>query len=143
MNPAPRRRLDDRGVVSAMTAILGFALVLVLALVVDGTGKIRAYSRADALAAEAARAALTAVDTRSTPIQLDVPAAHTAARDYLARSGCPGTVEITSTRTVHVQVRCTEPARIGILGSHYTVTGTATAALDVGTGPTPAARRGR
>ncbi|MCK2255764.1 hypothetical protein [Crossiella sp. S99.1] len=119
-----------------MTAILGFALVLVLALVVDGTGKIRAYSRADALAAETARAALTAVDTRSNPIQLDVPAAHTAARGHLARSGCPGTVEITSARTVLVQVRCTEQARIGLLGSHYTVTGTATAGLDIGTGPT-------
>ncbi|MCO1575194.1 hypothetical protein M8C13_05395 [Crossiella sp. SN42] len=115
-----------------MTAILLTALLLVFALLVDGAGRLRAYSRADAIAGEAARAALTAVDTRSTPIQLDTATAHTTARAYLTRSGCPGTVKITSNRTVRVQVRCTDKARVGLFGSHYTVTGTATAQLDTG-----------
>ncbi|MBB4679448.1 hypothetical protein [Crossiella cryophila] len=136
MTPAARR-FGDEGAVSAMTAILLAALLLVFALLVDGTTRLQALSRADAIAAEAARAALTAVDTRSTPIQLDTTTAHTIAHSYLTRSGCPGTVEITSARTVRVEVRCTAPARTGLVGSHHTVTGTATAQLDIGTTPPP------
>ncbi|GAB3901370.1 hypothetical protein GCM10029964_090060 [Kibdelosporangium lantanae] len=125
--------MNDRGSISVMTAILATALLFVLALVVDGTGRLRAMSRADAVAAEAARAALSAVDTRGTSVGLDVHAAATAARDYLAIAGYPGTVDTDAAGQVHVTVTLDEPARIGLLRSNYHVVGTATARLGVGT----------
>ncbi|TCO61096.1 hypothetical protein [Actinocrispum wychmicini] len=125
--------LDDRGSISVMAAIFFSAALLVLAVVVDGTGRMRAISRADAIAAEAARAAVSAVDTRGGSITVDARAAVAAARDYLAQARTPGSVDIDGTRTVHVTVTFDEPARIGLLHARYHVTGTATAQLGVGT----------
>jgi hypothetical protein len=126
-------RLGDEGSISVIAAVLVPALVLILALVVDGSGKMRAMSRADALAAEAARAAETAVDTRGTTVGIDVNTAVATARSYLQSAGFPGEVTVANARTVNVTVTVDEPAVIGLLGSHYHATGTATAELGVGT----------
>jgi Flp pilus assembly protein TadG len=124
---------EDRGSISIMAAIFFSAAMLVLALVVDGTGKMRALSKADAVAAEAARAALSAVDTRGTTVVIDTRSAAAAAREYLSQAGYPGSVDIGGPRTVRVTVSLNEPAKIGLLHARYHVTGTATAELGVGT----------
>ncbi|MBA0127277.1 hypothetical protein H0B56_17135 [Haloechinothrix sp. YIM 98757] len=117
---------------TVLAAVLLPALLLTLALVVDGAGHARAISQADSTAAEAARAAHTALDTRGATITVDPDAAIAAARTYLARRGHTGTVRLTSSDTVTVTVTVTTPAVIGLLGTTYTATGTATAQLSVG-----------
>lgn len=126
---APR----DAGSVSVMIAVLVPALLLVLALVVDGSARLRAIARADALAAEAARAANTAVDTRSSNVGIDTATAARTASDYFARAGHPGQVTIAGARAVRVTVTVTEPTPIGLLGGSAQATGTALAELGVGT----------
>ncbi|NKQ51991.1 hypothetical protein HFP15_03740 [Amycolatopsis sp. K13G38] len=126
---APR----DAGSVSVMVAVLVPALLLVFALVVDGSARLRAIARADAVAAEAARAANTAVDTRSSNVGVDTVHAARTAADYLARAGHPGQVTITGPRAVRVTVTVTEPTTIGLLGGSAQATGTALAQLGVGT----------
>jgi hypothetical protein len=125
-------RDGDHGSVTVFAAVLLLALVASLALVVDGAGRLHALSRADAIAAEASRAALGAVDTRGSTPQLDRPAALRAANTYLSQAGHPGTVTITSPTTVTVTITITEPAVIPLFGTSYTVTGHATAELGVG-----------
>jgi hypothetical protein len=109
-------------------------LLLMAGLVVDGAGQLRAAGRADRLAAEAARAAVQAADTRGPALTLDQPAAARAARAYLAAAGVTGTVTTTGPRTVQVTV--TVPGHYLILGlvgaADYTATGQAAATLAVG-----------
>lgn len=128
-----RGRPRDAGSVAVMIAILVPALLFVFALVVDGSARLRTIARADALAAEAARAANSAVDTRSPNVVIDTATAARTAADYLARAGHPGQVRITGTRAVRVTVTVTEPAPIGLLGRNVQATGTALAELGVGT----------
>lgn len=123
----------DGGSVSVIVAVLVPALLLVFTLVVDGSAQLRAIARADALAAEAARAAGTAVDTRSSTVGLETVSAARAASEYLDRAGHPGQVTITGPRTVRVTVTVTEPALIGLLGGSTRANGTAVAELGVGT----------
>ncbi|GAA1937820.1 hypothetical protein [Amycolatopsis minnesotensis] len=131
--PIARARPRDSGSVSVMVAVLVPALLLVFALVVDGSARLRAISRADALAAEGARAANTAVDTRSPNVGVDAASAARTAADYLARAGHPGQVTIVGPRAVRVTVTVTEPTTIGLLGGSAQATGTALAQLGVGT----------
>ncbi|MFE0024107.1 hypothetical protein [Amycolatopsis sp. NPDC059021] len=123
----------DAGSVTILVAVLAFALLLVLALVVDGNARTRVIARADALAAEAARAANTAVDTRSPRVGIDTATAARAATDYLARAGHPGQVTIIGPRAVRVTVTVTEPTTVGLLGASRQATGTALAELGIGT----------
>lgn len=125
--------LDDGGSISVFVAVLAVSLVFVVALVADGTDRMRLQAHADAVAGEAARAALTAVDTRNTTIGLDPATATAAARQYLAATGHPGSIHVDPAGTVHVTVTHTEPAEIGLLTPTQTVTGHATAQLAVGT----------
>lgn len=129
----PRDHHPDRGSVSVLVAVLLPALLLVLALVVDGADRMRALARADAVAAEAARAALTALDTRTPQITLDTATARSAAQDALAASGHRGEVAFDGDRTVRVTVSHSEPAVIGLLDPVHHVTGRAEAQLGVGT----------
>lgn len=126
-------RPRDAGSVSVMIAVLVPALLFVLALVVDGSARLRTIARADALAAEAARAANTAVDTRSPQVGIDTATAARTATDYLARTGHAGQVTITGARAVRVTVTVTEPAPIGLLSRSVQATSTALAELGVGT----------
>lgn len=90
---------NDRGSISVFFVVAAFALLLAVGLVVDGGGKIRALQRADAVAAEAARAGAQAVAEapalRGESAQLQPGAARSAAQAYLAAAGVPGTVRIT------------------------------------------------
>jgi hypothetical protein len=123
---------------SVFAAVLIPALLLVLALVVDAADKTRAVVHADALAAEAGRAAASAVDTRGTTLTVNAAAGTAAAQEYLAATGHTGTVDWTPS-AVRVTVAYDQPAVIGLLGSSWHVTGTATVSLTVGTstGETP------
>lgn len=123
----------DRGSVSVLVAVLVPALLLLVALIVDGAGQLRAHARADALAAEAARAAQTALDTRGVTITLDPAAAARAAIAYLHAAGQRGHVTVTGPDTVRVAATVTHPAAIGLTGPVHTATATATAKLGVGT----------
>ena len=51
-----RARNDDTGAVGLMLAVLALGLLAMVGLVVDGAGKARALTRADDVAAAAARA---------------------------------------------------------------------------------------
>ncbi|MGI8311670.1 hypothetical protein [Saccharopolyspora hattusasensis] len=130
----------DGGSVSVLIAVLVPCLLLVFAVLVDGADRLRVLARADAIAAESARAALTALDTRGTAITLDPVHAATAARRYLTTTHHTGTVTLEGAGTVHVTVWHSESAAIGLLWNTHTVTGSATAQLAVGTntpGSTP------
>lgn len=122
----------ERGSVSVLVAVLLPCLLLVLALVVDGADRMRALARADEVAAEAARAALAALDTRGPQITLDPTQARSAAQHVLAASGHHGEITFHG-RAVEVSVTHTEPAVIGLFGPVHRVTGHADAALGVGT----------
>ncbi|QGK70299.1 hypothetical protein GIY23_12880 [Allosaccharopolyspora coralli] len=129
----------DTGSVSVLLAVLVPCLLLVFALVVDGTDRLRAQARADAVATETARAALAAVDTRGPTVTLDRSTATTAARRSLAAAGHTGTVGLDGS-TVRVTVTHQSPAAIGLLWSTHHVTGQATADLTVATS-TPRTQR--
>ncbi|MFE2865187.1 pilus assembly protein TadG-related protein [Embleya sp. NPDC059259] len=77
----------DRGSLAIMLAIMMAVIILLVGLVVDGGGKLRADSKADAYAQEAARAAGQAIDpTKAIPgtaIVVPQQAAETAAGEYL------------------------------------------------------------
>ncbi len=85
---------DDRGVVSSMFAVLGFAIFVSLALVVDGGRQLGALSEARDIADNAARAGSQAVDFelwRDTgrPV-IDQGEAQVRVNDYLATFVIPG-----------------------------------------------------
>jgi Flp pilus assembly protein TadG len=135
---AVNARRPDRGSVTVLAALAGLAMLLMAGLVVDGAGRLRAAGRADRIAAEAARAAAQAADTRRPTLTLDRPAAVRAARRYLAEAGVTGTVTITGPRTVQVAVSVPgHDLILGLLGHpDYTLTRQATASIAVGvTGP--------
>lgn len=136
MNLHTRRKAvrdGECGSVSVFAAVLVPALLLVLALVVDGTDRLRLHDHADAVAAEAARAGATALDTRGPTVTLDRSAALRAAQSSLAASGHTGSTTIDPTGAVHVSVSHREPAPIGLLGSTLSAAGQATAGLGTGT----------
>ena len=121
------------GSISVLIAVLVPSLLLVLALVVDGTDRLRLQDRADAVAAEAARAGATTIDTRGATVTLDRAAALQAAQSALAATGHTGSATIDPAGAVHVSVSHREPAPIGLLGRTLTATGQATAGLGTGT----------
>jgi hypothetical protein len=94
-----RRALgDDRGSMSLFVLITVVALFFVAALVYDGAGRLRALTRAEGAAHEAARAGGQAVDASKAisggGITVDRNAAVAAARTYLSREGASGTVTV-------------------------------------------------
>ena len=62
MNRLRRAHHDDTGTIGLMLAVLALGLLAMVGLVVDGAGKARALTRADDVAAAAARAGAQAVD---------------------------------------------------------------------------------
>lgn len=99
----------ERGGISVFTVIVTAALLtLIGTLLVDGLGRLRAVSRADALATEAARAGGQAVDPARAieggGLRVAPAAAAAAARAYLAREGVTGTVTVSGGSRVTVTV---------------------------------------
>ncbi|MFJ8746791.1 pilus assembly protein TadG-related protein [Embleya sp. NPDC127516] len=117
-SPLPGRRraqgARDEGSISLLFAGVAIAVLLLIGLVVDGGGRLRAVQRADSLAAEAARAAAQAIDPAAAiqdgAVHMSpdpgVPAA--TARAYLARAGASGTVSVGADR-VTLTVTVTVP----------------------------------
>ncbi len=87
----------DAGSVSVLVAVLGFALLLMLGLVVDGGRQLIAYRRAANNAEQAARAgALNPAGLRTGSYILDPAAATAAARRYLSASQPGGQITASS-----------------------------------------------
>lgn len=89
---------NERGEAPLMLVLLIPALFLVLGLVVDGGGKVRANEQATLVAQSAARAGANAGVVQGTGERLviDRPRAVAAARAYLNQSGATGSVRVTA-----------------------------------------------
>ena len=121
---------NDRGSISVFVACSVVGLLLIVGLVVDGGVKVRAAQEADALAAEAARAAGQAIDVPAAvaggDVRVDRQAAANAANAYLSAAGAPGTVTVSPDgRAIDVTVTITRPtAFLSLIGlADVTVTG--------------------
>ena len=110
---------DEAGTASLFVVVAVVALMLAIGLVVDGGQKVQAIQRANALAAEAARAGsqmiVAAPSVRGAAPRLDPSAAEGAAARYLQQRGQAAdgsTVDGTSsadTEHVTVEVTVTRP----------------------------------
>jgi len=89
---------SERGSVTVFVSVAALALLLMAGLVVDGGAKVRAIQRADAVAAEAARAAGQAIILPAAvvgdPPRANLVASVRAAEGYLAAEGVAGSVEV-------------------------------------------------
>lgn len=126
----------DRGSVSIFIAISVVGLLLIVGLVADGGLKVRAVQQADALAAEAARAAGQVIDAPAavggTAVRVDRQGASDAAHTFLAAAGVPGTVNISpGGQAIEVAVTITRPtAFLSLIGiTQVSVTGHASVSL--------------
>ncbi|MBB5787450.1 pilus assembly protein TadG-related protein [Jiangella mangrovi] len=111
-----RRRIDHAGQAGSFTlifAVVTVALLAIAGLVYDGRRQLTAQQRADAVAAEAARAAGQEIDgsTLTGSPGLDRARALAAAREHLAAAGLTGTVTVDGA-TIVVRVDASEPAAI-------------------------------
>jgi len=145
-----KRRKDrsfdgDEGSVSIFVVIAAVAVLLVLGLVADGGARVRAVQRADALAAEAARAGGQIIDAPTAvgggTVRVDRQGALEAAQAYLAAAGQSGDVAISDdARSLEVTVTITRPtvflSLIGITTTSATGHATVTLVHAV-TGATP------
>lgn len=135
-----RRRIagtgSDTGSVTVFMAITVVGLLVLIGLVVDGGVKIRAAQRADAVAAEAARAAGQAVALPGVvghqDVAVDRQGAVGAAYAHLAAAGETGNVAIgPDGTTIEVTVTTSSPtAFLALIGiTDLTVTGQGEATL--------------
>ncbi|MEU5013312.1 hypothetical protein AB0G35_24040 [Streptomyces sp. NPDC021749] len=126
---------------SVFFAVATIAVLLVMALLVDGGKALNAANHATSLAQEAARSGGQQLDAaqaiQGTAITVDPGAAQAAAEDYLAHNGVQGDVEVTDNgQTLHVTVHSTYRTLFGSLigKSSIAVTGTANAHLQTHAG---------
>ena len=131
-----RLRAEETGSIGLMLAVLAVALLAMVGLVVDGAGKARALTRADDVAAAAARSAAQAVDLGTVrgddPAGVNPARARAAARDFLADAGLTGDVNVTAGgRELTVTARDTyRPVFLSAIGvGPMTVTGQASVDL--------------
>jgi hypothetical protein len=130
------RRARDAGSVAVFFSILAAGWVAMLMLVIVGGGRVRAYQRADNIAAEAARTAGQAIQlgpaVQGGPKQIDPDRARQAAEAYFAAVGATGTVTIEGDRVLRVSatIGYDNPSGIPYLGGDtWFATGSATAVL--------------
>lgn len=109
----------ERGSVTLFVSITVAGLLVLVGLVVDGGGKVRAAQHASRVAAEAGRAAGQQIDVRAAiegrPLRVDVPAAVEAARRYLRAAQVSGQVIVSSDRR-RITVEVTTSERTVFLG---------------------------
>ena len=132
-----RARRDDGGKIAVFFAIIASAWITLLGLVIVGGGQLRAFQRADNVAAEAARAAGQAIDpTQAIPGQaqvIDPGTATAAALAYLADAGATGEVTVLSGGTqLRVKATITYQNPTGVGAATWEATGYATATLLIG-----------
>jgi len=130
------RRTRDAGSVAVFFSIIAAGWVAMLMLVIVGGGRVRAYQRADNIAAEAARTAGQAIElgpaVEGGPKRIDSDRARQAAQAYFAAVGATGTVTIDDDRTLRVTatIGYDNPSGIPYLGGGtWYATGSATAVL--------------
>jgi len=126
---------DDAGSIAAFVVLVMVGLLALLGLVVDGGTALTSRQSAEVEAEQAARAgagALSVDALRTGIIQIDGPAAVTAAQQFMTESGHPGTAAVVGgvvTATVRYQV---PTAILGLIGiNHFSVSAQA-AAVNVG-----------
>ncbi|WP_052390180.1 hypothetical protein [Streptomyces sp. NRRL B-24484] len=106
--PPRRRRGPDDGALSVYVAICAAALVVLVGIVLDLGGRLRAIERADARAQEAARVASQQLDVDAV-LQgrgyriVSQEAAERAADDYLQAYNLTGTTRLVDDHTVEVR----------------------------------------
>jgi Flp pilus assembly protein TadG len=136
-----RMRSSDRGAATITTVIMAAILwPFLLGFVVVGGGRIRAFQRADNIAAEAARAAGSAIDPALAvpggPKVVDSRAAQEAAMDYLRAVGATGTVMVEPGGTrldIVVHITYANPSGLEFIGgAEWEATGEAEVTLLVG-----------
>nr|BEK71498.1 hypothetical protein KPHV_87250 [Kitasatospora purpeofusca] len=124
----------QRGAMSLLVAVVAVALLAGVALIVDGGGKLRAVSKAEATANEAARSGAQAINVGSAiagdGIVIDREAALRAARSYLASAGVTGTAELSSDRR-SIVVTVTATYRGVLIPGSWQIGGHGSAALVV------------
>ncbi|GAA2748201.1 hypothetical protein GCM10010440_47420 [Kitasatospora cinereorecta] len=102
------RRGPDDGAISVLVAITAAALVVLVGVVLDFGGRLRAIEQADARAQEAARVAGQQLDEKALRdgqgYRLRQDVAEQAAAAYLGRYGLTGAVSFPDPRTVTVTV---------------------------------------
>lgn len=134
------RRRDDRGKATVFVVIMAQAWVFMFGMVVVGGGRMRAYQRADNIAAEAARSAGQAIEPGQA-IQghdkvIDPVLAVNAAKVYLDSVGATGTVTVApdgETVTVRATITYQNPSGLAFIGgATWRATGEATATLLIG-----------
>lgn len=125
------RGADERGSIAPFFAIATLALMVMIGLVVDGGGKVRALQQADAVAGEAARAGGQAI-VASTAVRgqgavADPVKARQAAQAYLAAADVSGTVSIINGTSLRVETTIDyQPVFLDLIGvGTLTSTGTA------------------
>ena len=110
----------ERGSSSLFFAALAASLLLVVGLVVDGAGMIKATQEADQIAQQAARQAgqqLTDESMTGDPVTLDKGPARVAAEKFMRQAGVTGSVTVSGTKiriTVHTSYRPKFLSTIGI-----------------------------
>lgn len=126
----------EAGSVTVFLAITMVGLLILVGLVADGGAKLRATQRADAVAAEAARAAGQSIDipyaVATARTRVDRQGAANAANAYLATAGETGTVTIAPDgTTLTITVTTTAPTVfLGLIGINtLSVTGHARVTL--------------
>lgn len=130
-----RRLHDQTGSFTLIFAVVTIALLAIAGLVHDGRRQLTAQQRADAVAAEAARAAGQEIDgsTLFGSPGLDRARAVAAAREHLAAAGISGTVTLDGS-TIVVRTDATEPAAILPLVGITTLEATGEASVEIVTG---------
>lgn len=115
---------DDgqRGALSLFVAITFTGMVLVIALIVDASGRLDAGVQVDEYANEAARAGIQQINAADAvsgkSIQLNCAAAKKAARGYLASAEqiqgvtMTGTFTCIGTRSLLVEIKTTYPTKM-------------------------------
>lgn len=133
-------RFRDGGRITVFFAILATAWVTMIALIVVGGGRVRAYQRADNVAAEAARAAAQAIAPGPAILGnkkvISPTLASAAAKAYLDKVGATGTVTVLpggqSVRVDTVLVYRNPSGMEFFGGATWTARGSATAVLLIG-----------
>jgi len=128
-------RGSDRGAISTFVAIIAAALVILVGIVLDFGGRLRAIEQTDALAQEAARVAGQQLDEKALrdgdgyQVRREVAADAVAA--YLASKGLRGHVDFPAPDTVAVNIETTYPTTLlGVVGvTHLPVRGYGRATL--------------
>jgi Flp pilus assembly protein TadG len=100
---------SERGSLSLFTAITMVGILAILALVVDGGGRLQALAHAEGTAQEAARSGAESINVGQAVsgqgITIDNTQAITAAQSYLHSAGVTGTVTLDpATNTLKVSV---------------------------------------